>query len=75
MTPSERFHMMELEDGWAPLCEILGKPVPKEPFPRLNDSEAIQGLELQILKEAGSRWAVIFAAGGILVYGLSKVWA
>ncbi|MDH3683177.1 MAG: sulfotransferase family protein, partial [Acidimicrobiia bacterium] len=25
-------------DGWGPLCEALGCPVPDEPFPRLNDS-------------------------------------
>jgi hypothetical protein len=25
------------KDGWAPLCEFLGKPVPNEPFPHLNE--------------------------------------
>ncbi|GLW28414.1 sulfotransferase family protein [Actinoplanes regularis] len=29
-------------DGWEPLCEFLGHPVPAEPFPRLNDSAAFQ---------------------------------
>jgi hypothetical protein len=26
-------------DGWEPLCERLGVPVPDDPFPRLNTSE------------------------------------
>ena len=25
-------------DGWEPLCEFLGKPVPGKPFPHLNSS-------------------------------------
>jgi hypothetical protein len=26
-------------DGWEPLCEALGAPVPNEPFPRVNTRE------------------------------------
>lgn len=28
----------KLGDGWEPLCEFLGKPVPEMPFPNVNDS-------------------------------------
>ena len=52
VTPPERFHMMELSEGWAPLCKILNKPVPDEPFPRANDAEAVEGVNADILKEA-----------------------
>ena len=27
------------EDGWEPLCQALGLPVPDEPFPRVNTRE------------------------------------
>lgn len=27
------------EDGWEPLAEMLGVPVPDEPFPRLHDTD------------------------------------
>ncbi|KAF6826966.1 nad dependent epimerase [Colletotrichum plurivorum] len=37
ITPKERLLEFDLKDGWAPLCEFLGKPVPKEPFPHLNE--------------------------------------
>jgi hypothetical protein len=29
----------DVKDGWAPLCEFLGKPVPDGDFPRSNNSE------------------------------------
>ena len=37
--PSDRLIVWELgRDGWAPLCEALGVPVPDKPFPRLHDT-------------------------------------
>ena len=47
--PSERLIMWELGvDGWEPICEALGKPVPDKPFPRLHDTNEFRtefGLE------------------------------
>jgi hypothetical protein len=38
--PKERLLEFEAKDGWGPLCEFLGKPVPKdEPYPRVNDGQ------------------------------------
>jgi Sulfotransferase domain len=37
--PPARLLVYEVSQGWAPLCEFLGVPVPDEPFPRLNDRE------------------------------------
>ncbi|KAF5025501.1 hypothetical protein F66182_2406 [Fusarium sp. NRRL 66182] len=59
VTPAEKFHMMDLGQEWTPLCEILGLPVPNKPLPRANDADAVKGLELQILREAGVRWLAI----------------
>lgn len=33
----DRLLVFEVEQGWAPLCEFLGVPVPDEPFPHTND--------------------------------------
>lgn len=30
--------VMDIRDGWAPLCEFLGKPIPRNEFPWLNRS-------------------------------------
>jgi len=35
--PAEQLLVYEVKDGWEPLCEFLGKPVPSDPFPRTND--------------------------------------
>ena len=35
--PPERLLVYQVKDGWGPLCDFLGVPVPDEPFPRTND--------------------------------------
>jgi hypothetical protein len=37
--PAERLLVWSVTDGWEPLCEFLGVPVPDEPFPHVNDSK------------------------------------
>ena len=34
--PAERLLEWQPGDGWAPICDRLGLPVPDEPFPHLN---------------------------------------
>jgi len=34
--PKDRLLVFEVAQGWQPLCEFLGVPVPSKPFPRLN---------------------------------------
>ncbi|KAI3393408.1 hypothetical protein diail_4303 [Diaporthe ilicicola] len=40
VTPPERLLNFRLSQGWEPLCEFLGKPVPDVPFPHSNDTQA-----------------------------------
>jgi hypothetical protein len=35
--PSERLLVYQVKEGWEPLCQFLGVPVPDEAFPRTND--------------------------------------
>jgi hypothetical protein len=46
---SNRLLELDMDDedvGWEPLCKFLDKPVPKEPFPRLKEEQAMRsGLE------------------------------
>ncbi len=37
--PRERLLVMEVAEGWAPLCRHLGCAVPDGPFPRSNSTE------------------------------------
>ncbi|KAL8961902.1 MAG: hypothetical protein Q9183_005238 [Haloplaca sp. 2 TL-2023] len=36
--PKERLLEYQVQEGWEPLCGFLGKEVPEEEFPRVNDS-------------------------------------
>ena len=40
--PAERLLEFEVSEGWQPLCDFLGVPIPDEEFPRLNDTQAFQ---------------------------------
>ncbi len=39
--PPERLLVFSPKQGWEPLCEFLGVPVPAEPFPRVNSRDEI----------------------------------
>lgn len=46
--PADRLIDWQPGDGWAPICEKLGLPVPSEPFPHVNttdDFRAMLGME------------------------------
>jgi hypothetical protein len=38
VVPAERLLVFEAKQGYGPLCEFLGVPVPATPFPRVNDT-------------------------------------
>jgi hypothetical protein len=35
--PADRLLVFRVQDGWGPLCELVGRDVPSEPFPHLNE--------------------------------------
>ena len=39
--PEDRLLVFEAKQGWEPLCNFLGVPVPEGPYPRLNDTQAL----------------------------------
>lgn len=52
-----------VQDGWEPLCEFLGKEIPKEEFPRTNDAAGFKGRE----KQAMALWAKGAAINGLIL--------
>ena len=40
----ERLLVFDVREGWEPLCRFLEVPVPREPFPRLNDTASTQAM-------------------------------
>lgn len=61
VTPPERLLNFSLDDGWEPLCRHLGKPIPDVPFPRVNETEAVQEKIKLYIGESYRRTAVNFA--------------
>ena len=39
---AERLLVFNVKQGWQPLCEFLGVPVPEGPFPKLWDKETFK---------------------------------
>lgn len=37
--PADRLLVYRVAEGWEPLCEFLGVPVPAEPFPNINTTQ------------------------------------
>lgn len=70
LVPKERLLEWSVEDGWAPLCSFLGKPVPEEPFPHANVAAGWAGREAELAKRYGlaaaQNVAIICAVAGVL---------
>jgi hypothetical protein len=65
IVPEDRLVFFDVRDGWTPLCEALGLEPPVDvPFPRVNDSEAIERTIQYHLRRGLTRWAFIFAVVG-----------
>ncbi len=48
--PEERLLVYEVTQGWEPLCEFLGVPVPEEELPHLNKKENFQTMLKELIK-------------------------
>ena len=39
--PRERLLVLDVKQGWKPLCDFLGVPMPSKPFPKLNSRDEL----------------------------------
>ncbi|KAF9873011.1 nad dependent epimerase dehydratase [Colletotrichum karsti] len=73
MVPADRLLIMELKDGWEPLCKFLNVPVPNEPLPRANDSAAAEKAALDVIRKLMGIWSGIFGTFGVLSFAAWKL--
>lgn len=59
--PKDRLLVYEVSQGWAPLCDFLGVPVPDSPFPHTNTRQ-----EMQAMFAAGANPDGTFNPTGVL---------
>jgi len=57
--PSERLLTFNVKQGWGPLCEFLGHPVPEGiPFPHVHTRAKLQG-EMDFLRMITWIWPLV----------------
>lgn len=68
VVPADRLLIFDVKQGWGPLCDFLGVPVPGDrPFPRLNDIMSVKArLRRRFFFYRGVEIAVLTALLGIL---------
>lgn len=50
---AERLLVYQVSDGWEPLCEFLGVPVPNTEFPRINSRDETKEMMAQLMTASG----------------------
>ncbi|RYO74621.1 hypothetical protein DL764_010774 [Monosporascus ibericus] len=63
-------------DGWQPICEFLGCPVPKEPFPHLNDGKSLDGVRKKLVRDVvfSALWNILKHLLMLGVGGVTAAW-
>ncbi len=69
--PPEKLLVYSVKEGWEPLCDFLGVPVPDKPFPHVNDrAEMMQ--RIRVIRAVGRIGPVV--AGALVVGVLVALW-
>lgn len=68
--PPERLLVHQSKDGWAPLCAFLGKPIPPEPYPRVNEAAEIKRVVAMFRWMGRLPW-IAAGATGLIVLGVA----
>jgi hypothetical protein len=68
--PADRLLVFSVDQGWQPLCDFLGLPIPQQDFPKVNDTAQIKRM-INMLAW-GIKLAMALSVGliGALVYYL-----
>lgn len=70
--PADKLLIFEVKQGWEPLCAFLGKDVPEEPFPHINDTAEFRKMIRTIkLAFGGIHLLAAAAVAGLLYWLLS----
>jgi len=70
--PPERLLVYRVQEGWAPLCAFLDRPVPDAPFPHVNSGAALKrSSRALIIRKLAGALLVVVALTAVLGIGLS----
>jgi len=68
--PEDRLLIHEAKDGWEPLCEFLGKPIPEIPYPRVNEAGSFKKQIRKIKIMRNLPWVLLFFGSVFTAYQL-----
>lgn len=77
VVPREQLMYYDVRDGWGPLCEALGKDIPRDKngevleFPKLNDAQSADAFAKQIVRKGLMAWARIMTVCGVIGVSIS----
>ena len=63
IVPADRLLVFSVKEGWEPVCKFLGKPIPDEPFPFVNDSNMMKQF---FRRKKIMAWTLVFVTPIIL---------
>jgi hypothetical protein len=66
IVPPEKLLVFNVKEGWEPLCNFLGKPVPNLPFPHINDGVVVSAISATL-------WGIVYLWPILLVVWLMSV--
>ena len=74
MVPPGRLLEFDLADGWEPLCKFLGRPVPRTPFPHVNESADFERVMKSMFDESSFTFWFVAVATLIATILLTVLW-
>ena len=75
IVPKERLLEFQLKEGWEPICNFLGKSIPSNPFPHINESLEFDERTRLIARHAmirGSKRLLLLV--GFITFAMAFVW-
>lgn len=67
LIPGESLLVYDVTEGWEPLCRFLGREVPEEPFPQLNEAGAMRTVYFGMMAFGACTW-LAYAGGAFTIY-------
>jgi hypothetical protein len=71
--PKDKLLVFQVEQGWEPLCNFLGCPIPDVPFPRVNDTAQFQQHLVGINRIGYQVLGAILLLTAGTIFGISKL--
>jgi len=72
IVPEKNLLVYNVKQGWEPLCKFLGVPVPKAPFPKVNDRKEYQQMVMKVEGIGMSFYGGVIAIVGAVAVGIQQ---